>query len=52
MRQDNVLPAQRYSTWLPLGAPPPADIEECVGTNGVTYRWLLAENLGFRIRPS
>jgi hypothetical protein len=52
MAADGVLPAQRYSTWLPLGAPPPADIEECVGTNGITYRWLLTENLGFRIRPS
>lgn len=51
MRADNTLPAQRASTWLPLGTPPPSDIEECVGQNGVHYYWLLTTNQGFRISP-
>jgi hypothetical protein len=52
MTADNTLPAQRESTWLPLGHPPPSDIEECVGQNGTLYRWLLDTNQGFRYRPS
>lgn len=52
MAQDNTLPAQRWSTWLPLGAPPPADVEECLGQNGVYYRWSLELSRGWRYRPS
>ena len=51
MRADGTLPAQRSSTWLPLGVSP-SDIEECVGRNGVVYRWLISTtNAGFRYRP-
>ncbi len=51
MAEDAVLPAQSKSTWLPLGQSP-ADIEEAVGENGVTYRWLLRTSAGYRMRPS
>src|SRR4030095_1380427 len=30
MAQDGTLPAQRASTWLPLGTAPPSDVEECL----------------------
>jgi len=52
MAQDGTLPAQRASTWLPLGAPSPADIETCFGQNGVAYYWLLTTNRGYRQAPS
>lgn len=48
---DGVLPAQDYSTWLPLGRNP-AQIEECIGENGVVYRWLLLTGRGYRYVPS
>lgn len=51
MQQDNALPAQSRSTWLPLGSQV-ADIEEAMGENGVIYRWALGINAGFRHRPS
>src|SRR5215831_2497758 len=47
MAQDSTLPAQEYSTWLPLGRNP-ADVEEAYGRNGVRYAWLLSINQGFR----
>jgi hypothetical protein len=47
MQEDNTEPAQRASTWLPLGVTP-SDIEECYGTNGTRYTWLLRTNKGFR----
>lgn len=50
MQADHVLPAQDYSTWLPLGRYP-AQIEECIAESGVTYRWLLGTNRGFRYAP-
>lgn len=50
MRLDNTTPAQRTSTWLPLGVTP-SDIEECYGKNGTRYYWLLNENKGFRASP-
>jgi hypothetical protein len=50
MAEDNTLPAQDWSTWLPLGRNP-AQIEECIGRNGVRYVWLLVTNEGFRYRP-
>jgi hypothetical protein len=52
MAQDGTLPAQRGSTWLPLGAPSPADVETCYGQNAILYGWLLTVNQGFRTRPS
>jgi lysozyme len=52
MAQDSTLPSQKWSTWLPLGAPPPADIEQCMGQNGVIYSWSLDLNVGWRHRPS
>lgn len=52
MAQDQTLPAQRGSTWLPLGAPSPADVEECLGANGTMYRWALTVGQGWRYRPS
>jgi hypothetical protein len=51
MAEDATLPAQDWSTWLPLGRNP-AQIEECVGQSGTVYRWLLATNTGHRYRPS
>ena len=50
MQQDQTYPAQDYSTWLPLGRMP-AQIEECIGINGIVYRWLLNSNQGFRYAP-
>jgi hypothetical protein len=41
MAVDNTLPAVRCSTWLPLGAPSPHDIEQATGQNGVSYTYLL-----------
>lgn len=51
MAQDKTLPAQRASTFLPLGVNP-ADVETCYGDNGVLYSWLLTTNAGYRYRPS
>lgn len=50
MANDATLPAQDYSTWLPIGRNP-AQIEECIGRNGVRYVWLLVTNEGVRYRP-
>jgi hypothetical protein len=50
MASDATLPAQDWSTWLPLGRNP-AQIEECFGRNGVRYAWLLVTNEGFRYGP-
>lgn len=51
MEIDGTLPAQTRSTWLPLGQSP-ADIEQCVGQNGVAYGWTVSTtNQGFRYRP-
>jgi len=41
MAADGTLPAVRRSTWLPLGAPSPHDIEQATGQNGISYTWLL-----------
>lgn len=51
MVQDNTTPAQRVSTWLPLGVTP-SDVEECYGKNGTRYYWLLNESKGFRQHPN
>jgi hypothetical protein len=51
MLEDYTEPAQRKSTWLPLGVTP-SDVEECYGKNGVCYVWLLGENKGFRFFPT
>ena len=51
MAADNTFPAQRASTWLPLGANP-ADIEACIGQNGISYQWILASQHGFRHVPA
>jgi lysozyme len=51
MSDDNTYPAQRVSTWLPLGVSP-SDVEECLGANGVMYRWLLTIGAGHRYPPS
>lgn len=48
MEQDSTLPAQRASTWLPLGVPPPSDIESCAGQNGTQYQWQLTTGRGYR----
>lgn len=51
MAQDQTRPAQRVSTWLPLGTSS-ADIEECYGQNGTRYAWTVSTtNQGFRYRP-
>jgi hypothetical protein len=51
MQHDQTLPAQQYSTWLPLGRSP-ADIEEAYGQNGIRYVWLVSTvNRGFRYWP-
>lgn len=51
MAEDQTRPAQRVSTWLPLGTAS-ADIEECYGQNGLRYVWLVSTtNQGFRYRP-
>lgn len=52
METDGTLPAQSKSTWLPLGQSP-ADIEQAMGQNGVTYCWTISTtNAGFRYRPT
>lgn len=51
MRQDQTLPAQRSSTWLPLGIHP-SDVEEAYGQNGTRYVWLLTTGKGFRFVPA
>jgi len=44
-------PAQSRSTWLPLGSSP-ADIEQCLGQNGLSYVWLVSTtNVGYRYQP-
>jgi hypothetical protein len=50
MTADATLPAQRRSTWLPLGTPAPSDVEECLGQNMVMYRWALTVGRGARYR--
>ena len=49
MAQDNTKPAQRGSTWLPLGVTP-SDIEQCYGENGTMYSWLLTVGRGYRTK--
>jgi len=44
------LPAQSRSTWLPLGQSP-ADVEQALGQNGVSYVWALPISQGFRYAP-
>lgn len=51
MRQDGTLPAQRSSTWLPLGVHP-SDVEEAYGQNGTRYVWLLSTGKGYRFPPA
>jgi hypothetical protein len=51
MTADGTTPAQRASTWLPLGARP-SDIEQAYGANGTLYYWLLTEGRGYRQAPS
>lgn len=50
MEQDDTLPAQRASTWLPLDTAP-SDIEVCSGQNGIAYHWQLTTGRGFRYAP-
>ena len=50
MAADGTLPAQRVSTWLPLGVTP-ADVEQALGQNGINYVWQLVTNRGFRYAP-
>lgn len=51
MAADGTSPAQRVSTWLPLGASP-ADIEQCTALNGTIYAWHLATGSLWKYRPS
>jgi hypothetical protein len=51
MAADGTLPAQRSSTWLPLGITP-SDIETCAGQNGVQYQWQLTTSKPYRYHPS
>lgn len=51
MAADGTLPAQRSSTWLPLGAKP-ADVEQCFGENGTLYVYLLSVGRGYRQPPA
>lgn len=51
MAADGTMPAQRSSTWLPLGVTP-SDVEQAYGVNGVLYYWLLGPNQGYRQSPS
>lgn len=50
MKDDNTLPAQRKSTFLPLGTNP-SDIEEAHGQNGVLYVWHLDGSGSYRFSP-
>lgn len=50
MEEDDTTPAQSQSTWLPLGKDP-AEVEECYGSNGTRYAWLLNGSGGFRFPP-
>lgn len=50
MEADGTTPAQTQSTWLPLGKDP-AEVEECYGSNGTRYAWLLNGSGGFRFPP-
>lgn len=50
MQKEATKPAQRVSTWLPLGITP-SDIEQCYGVNGILYIWFLNENIGYRYGP-
>ena len=52
MAADNTLPAVRRSTWLPLGAPSPHDIEQATGQNGTSYVYLLTVGRLERYLPS
>lgn len=53
MKADNVEPIMA-SEWRPFDRPTgvAATVEECIATDGSTYRWLLPLNKGFRLRPS
>jgi hypothetical protein len=51
MAADGVAPDQDYSTWLPIGRMP-AQIEECIATNGTVYRWSLTQSVLWRYLPS
>lgn len=51
MAQAGVLPAQRASTWYPLGVTP-ADVESCAAQDGSVYYWLLTTGRGYRQAPS
>lgn len=50
MTEDGTTPAQRASTWLPLGVTP-SDVEQCYGANGTLYVWLLTTGAGHRFIP-
>jgi lysozyme len=51
MAEDDTYPAQSRSTWLPLGSAP-ADVEQCLGQNGLSYVWLVSTtNVGYRYQP-
>ncbi len=50
MKDDNTLPAQRKSTFLPLGTQP-SDIEEAHGQNGILYVWHLDGSGSYRFAP-
>lgn len=52
MAEDGTVPAQRASTWLPLGAPSPHDIEQCTGENGIVYAYLLTIGELVRYMPA
>lgn len=51
MAVDGTKPAQRGSTWLPLGVTP-SDVETCYGENGTLYYWLLTVGRGYRQKAS
>ena len=51
MVDDDTQPAQRSSTWLPLGVTP-SDVEEAYGENGTRYVWLLQTGVGYRFAPA
>jgi lysozyme len=50
MQAAGVLPAQSASTWLPLGRNP-AEIEECMASDGSVFRWVLAQATCYRFYP-
>ena len=46
-----VFPLQEYSTWLPLGRMP-AQVEECLASDGSIFRWSLIQSKCYRYFPA